>query len=111
MTEAIMKVFVYKMDAGMYGTEETFTIVGTEGLTSKELWEYIYDHAISYQGEDEEWESGEPEGWLETMVTTLAQLEECSGYLLYGNDTLEGLVEELELEGMKFNDKEYSSGT
>lgn len=99
------KVFVYKMDAGLVGTEETFTVVDEKPLPDDVAWEYATDHAMSYgneQDEDEEWEHGQPECWLASTVTTLAELEEVSGYLMYGTMQLEDLVKSLEKEGMVF---------
>lgn len=101
------KVFIYKMDAGHCGTEEAFTIVSEEPLLPEMEEEYLYDHATQYQEPDEdgEWPEGDPNIWLESTVTSLKELEEESGCILYGNDTFEELVIRLEKEGMVFNGK------
>ena len=97
-----MKVYVYKMHAGTCGTDEVHLHVGETELDCGTIDEIVYDHATSYyeQDEDGEWEDGDPEIWLEATVTTLEELEEQSGYILCGADTLEDLVTQLESEGM-----------
>ena len=99
------KVFIYKMHAGCLGTDETLLHVGEEGLSDSTQWEHAVAHAEGYgneQIEDEEWHEdfSEPEIWLAATVTTIAELDEESGYILCGNETLEGLVVELEQDGM-----------
>lgn len=103
---ALLKVFVYKMHAGVLGTDTAFTVVGKEPLTSEEEDEYVYYHATSYQEQDEdgEWPEGDPCIWLAATCTTKEELKKCSGYLLSGGDTFEGLIADLEKEGMKFYD-------
>ena len=103
----MLKVFIYGMHAGMLGTDEQFTLVSDKELPCDQMEEYMYDHATSYQEQDEdgEWSEGEPEIWLEGTATTLEELSEYSGELLCGNDTFQGLVEKLEVEGMVFPDK------
>lgn len=102
-----MKVFVYEMDAGVVGTDEQFALVSDKEMTYAQMEDYVYDHATSYQEQDEygEWKEGEPDIWLEGTATTLEELYEYSGKLLCGSDTFQGLVEELEKDGMSFPDK------
>tara|TARA_Y100001938_G_C8063210_1_gene418623 strand:- start:978 stop:1286 length:309 start_codon:yes stop_codon:yes gene_type:complete len=99
------KVFVYRMNAGMCGTDEAFTIVDEKPLTPDVESEYAADHGESYgveQNEEGFYDESEPECWLEATVTTLAELDEVSGYLLYGSMQFEDLVKSLEAEGMVF---------
>jgi hypothetical protein len=100
-----MKVYVYKTHAGMVGTDESFCIVGDTPLTLGGEQEYAYDHATSYQEQDEdgEWPDGDPEIWLVAVCLTKAEVEDQSGELLCGNDTLEALIARLEADGMVFN--------
>ena len=102
----MLKVYVYKMDAGHCGTDTAFAIVAEKPLSDSEEQEYLYDHATSYQEQDEdgEWPEGDPNIWVEAVCTSLEELEEESGYILCGNDTFEGLVAELEKDGMVFSD-------
>ena len=98
------KVYIYKMHAGMLGTDESFALVMESPLSLDEEQEYVCDHATSYQEQDEEgeWTDGDPEIWLVTTCTTKEQVEEEDGELLRGRDTLEGLFEELEKDGMEW---------
>jgi hypothetical protein len=98
------KVFIYKMNAGMLGTDEALPLVSDIPLSHRDQEDYVYDHATSYQEEDEdgEWPEGDPEIWLERVCTTKEEIEEESGYLLCGHDTLEDLISRLEADGMVF---------
>lgn len=96
----MIKVFIYKMNAGMCGTGETFYVVGDKPLTHIEEDGIVCEHASSYQdqNEDGEWEEADPEIYLHTTLTTLEALKEEADY--YGEDTFEALVERIEEEGM-----------
>jgi hypothetical protein len=99
------KVYIYKMHAGLVGTDESFCEVDNQELPGNYQWERAVEHAATYgneQDEDGDWgeDFSDPECWLEAVVTTLAELEEESGYLICGHDTFEALVKRLEDEGM-----------
>ena len=99
------KVFVYRMHAGMCGTDEAFTVVDETPLTPDEEWDYAVSHGECYgveQNEDGEYEANTPECYLAATVTTKNELSRESGYLLTGYDTFEALVKRLEAEGMIF---------
>jgi hypothetical protein len=103
----MLKVYIYEMHAGMLGTTEQFTHVSDKEMPLSCMEEHMYDHASSYQEQDEEgeWEEGDPEIWLAGIAITLSELEEYSGTLLCGSQTFQGLVEYLEKDGMVFPDK------
>ena len=85
------------MHAGMAGTDQSFA------LTSKldEESEREYDHAESYQEQDEEgeWLEGDPEIWLEGVANSIKELEQYASQLLCGNETLEALITDLTTKG------------
>ena len=100
---------MYKMNAGMLGTEQVYLHVAEEELNCSESWELAVDHAEQYsvyQGESEGFldedgeETSEPEIYLAATITNLAELEEYSDEILCGSDTLESLVIDLKSQGM-----------
>ena len=91
-------IYIYKMHAGMLGTDETFW--STEKVDE---WEYAVDHAESFGNEideDDEWLEGEPECWLEGTVTTLQELDKHLGSILRGNEREEDLVADIAKAGV-----------
>lgn len=98
-----MKVYVYKMHAGIVGTDETFVTV--HKLSERSEWDYVRDHAESFGMEqdeegifrDEDGYEMEPEIWLVDVVSSRAQMQEHLGDLLLGNQTEEQFYEKEEI--------------
>jgi len=89
----MLKVYFYEMSGCTVGTDDTLLIVAEDPLKDEDMGEYA-------QASSEEVDSPEICFWLEATITTIAELEEHSGDILRGSDTLEELIESLEKEGM-----------
>lgn len=95
-----MTVYVYRMNAGLVGTDESW--VETQEIPYSAQDVILEEHASSYgielgehgQYEDENGNEVEPELWLEGTANSLEQLQQYLLELLTGGQTTEEFLQE-----------------